>query len=109
MSDVEGHSGESRGPPRRLGGDRHLEQLWVLRFLRNGFARGHQVLQVQRDRLLRVSDAFFGGLTLRDATWKSRHGYRVPPFGVRVDNNRVRTHSAPNYNRPLSRSAPIPA
>ena len=52
----------------------------MLLLFRDGLAGSHQVFQIESDGLLRVGDAFFGGLTVRDAAWKSGHGYRVPPF-----------------------------
>src|SRR5437870_2081246 len=49
-----------------LSGHRYLEQLWVGRLLRDGFARCNEVLDVEGNRLLGVGHAFLKRLALRD-------------------------------------------
>ena len=61
----------------------------------DGLARSDEILEVKRDSLLGIRDAFFNGFALRHAAGKRWHGYRESAnVRIRINNDRVCPHAA---------------
>lgn len=81
-----------------LRGDRDLEQARRLLLVRDGLARGHQVLQAELDRLAGIGYALLDGLALRNASGESRDGHGEAAVWIRNGDHRV----GPHHSRGLS-------